>query len=220
MEQGVAEAFIAPALSAANANAEFERTKTFVPRGYKGRVDTEVSGKEEYRSVMSALKKLAQSEGQHVECGLSGNKMSVFSKTMDSEALSDFLDMALQEFDQGVAEGVNVDSQIKRIKDRILQLKDWNTAGTHDKKIKELQARLKELQQQKQGVAEGSGQEPGEFEIYDLRTMKRVYHPFEANDIMDAFVKADDWLEAIGKSGRGLSVRPVRDQGVAEGRTK
>lgn len=58
---------------------------------------------------------------------------------------------------QGVAEGVNVDSQIKRIKDRILQLKDWNTAGTHDKKIKELQAKLKELQSQKQGVVEGSG---------------------------------------------------------------
>lgn len=67
-----------------------------------------------------------------------------------------------------------------------------------------------------ESVAEGSGQEPGEFEIYDLRTMQRVYHPFEANDIMDAFVKADDWLEAIGKSGRGLSVRPVREINVAE----
>jgi len=55
---------------------------------------------------------------------------------------------------QGVAEGSNVDSQIKRIKDRILQLKDWNTTGSHDKKIKELQTRLKELQSQKQGVAE------------------------------------------------------------------
>jgi len=56
-------------------------------------------------------------------------------------------------YEEGVTEGANVASQIKRIKDRILQLKDWNTAGTHDKKIKELQAKLKELQ--KQGAAEG-----------------------------------------------------------------
>ena len=39
-------------------------------------------------------------------------------------------------------------SRIKRINDRILQLKDWNTAGAHDKKIKELKARKKELQSQ------------------------------------------------------------------------
>jgi colicin import membrane protein len=69
-----------------------------------------------------------------------------------------------------------------------------------------------------EGVAEGSGQEPGWFEIYNLRTMQRVHHPFEADDIMDAEVKADDWLEAIGKSGRGLAVRPIKEQGVAEGK--
>lgn len=61
-----------------------------------------------------------------------------------------------EEFGEGVAEGANVNSQIKRVKDRILQLKDWNTAGTHDKKIKELQAKLKELQSQKQGVTEAA----------------------------------------------------------------
>jgi len=103
-EQGVAEA-IPYALSAANANAEYERTKTFVPRGYKSRVDTEVSGEEEYRLVMAALKKLAQAKGQHVEVGLSNTKMSIFSKTMDSDALDEFVDMALEEFDQGVTEG-------------------------------------------------------------------------------------------------------------------
>ena len=52
--------------------------------------------------------------------------------------------------EDGVTEGVNVDSHIKRTKDRILQLKDWNTSGTHDKKIKELQAKLKELKSRKQ----------------------------------------------------------------------
>jgi hypothetical protein len=103
-EPGVTEA-IPYALSAANANAEYERTKTFVPRGYKGRVDTEVSGQEEYRLVMASLKKLAQEEGQHIEAGLSGTKMSIFSKTMGEQALSDFVDMALDNFDQGVAEG-------------------------------------------------------------------------------------------------------------------
>jgi len=112
--ESVAEA-IPYALSAANANAEYERTKTFVPRGYKGRVDTEVSGQKEYRSVMAALQKFARAEDQHIESGLSGTKMSVFSKTMDSEALSDFIDMALEEFDQGVAEGATTFDPMKGI---------------------------------------------------------------------------------------------------------
>jgi hypothetical protein len=72
---------------------------------------------------------------------------------------------------------------------------------------------------QLESVTEGTGQEPGEFEIINLQTMQRVYHPFEADNIMDAQIKADDWLEAIGKSGRGLMVRPVKEQGVAEGFT-
>jgi hypothetical protein len=37
------------------------------------------------------------------------------------------------------------DALKKRIKDRILQLKDWNTSGSHTKKIKELQAKLKAM---------------------------------------------------------------------------
>lgn len=58
---------------------------------------------------------------------------------------------------QGVAEGYNLDSHIKQTRDRILKYKDWNTTGSHDKKIKELQDKLKELlAQKKQGVAEGS----------------------------------------------------------------
>jgi hypothetical protein len=60
-------------------------------------------------------------------------------------------------------------------------------------------------------IKENTGQEPGMFEFYDVNTLKRVFHPFEASDIQDALIKADDFLEAIGKSGKGLSVRPVRD---------
>lgn len=100
-KQGVAEA-IPYALSAANANAEFERTKTHVPQGYRGRVDAEVSDKEEYQDVMVALKKAARAEGQHVECGLSGNQMSIFSKTMDSSELDEFVDNVLSD---GLTEG-------------------------------------------------------------------------------------------------------------------
>lgn len=59
---------------------------------------------------------------------------------------------------------------------------------------------------------ENSGQSPGMFEIYNTKTLQTVNHPFEANDISDAFIKADDWLESIGKNGNGLSVRPVRSQ--------
>lgn len=100
--QGIAEA-TPYALSAANANAEFERTKTFVPRGYKGRVDVSVMDQEEYRSVMAALQKAAKLAGQHIECGLSGNEMSVFSKTMDTNELDEFIDdtLAHSELDEG-----------------------------------------------------------------------------------------------------------------------
>lgn len=49
---------------------------------------------------------------------------------------------------------------------------------------------------------------PGMFEIYDLKTGQTIHHPFEANDISDAEIKADDWLESVGKSGKGLGVRP------------
>ena len=101
--QGMTEA-IPYALSAANANAEHDRTRTHIPRGYTGRVDTQVSDQEEYRLVMKTLKKFAQSQGQHVEVGLSGNDMSIYSKTMDSDELSEFVDTAMEDFDQGMSE--------------------------------------------------------------------------------------------------------------------
>ena len=100
----VAEAFIAPALSAANANAEYERTRTHLG-GYKGRVDTEVSGKDEYFAVMKALTSAAKQAGQHVECGLSDNKMSIFSDSMNSNELDEFVDDVLE---QGLDEGYTV----------------------------------------------------------------------------------------------------------------
>ena len=102
-KQGLAEA-IPYALSAANANAEYERTKTFVPRGYKGRVDLDVGGHDEYTEVMHTLQHAAKQAGQHVECGRSGNEMSVFSKTMGTDELDAFIDDTLE---QGVAEGTN-----------------------------------------------------------------------------------------------------------------
>lgn len=70
---------------------------------------------------------------------------------------------------QGVAEGYNLDSHIKQTRDRILKYKDWNTTGSHDKKIKELQDKLKELlAQKKQGVAEGYNDiSVGDYVSYD-----------------------------------------------------
>ncbi len=82
--------------------------------------------------------------------------------------------------EEGMAEGSNVDSQIKRIKDRILQLKDWNTTGSHDKKIKELQTRLKELQSQKQGVAEGSEKQ--------LLKQVKQYSADDLDDVEELFI--------------------------------
>ena len=107
---------------------------------------------EQVVSIMDAERRLAQ-----------GDRIFAFhemdeepSEIHDVGQLAGYDAEQLLAVPQGVAEGSNVDSQIKRIKDRILQLKDWNTTGSHDKKIKELQTRLKELPSQKQGVAEGS----------------------------------------------------------------
>ena len=110
---------------------------------------------------------------------------------------------------EGVAEGSNVDSQIKRIKDRILQLKDWNTAGTHDKKIKEIQARLKELQSQKQGVAEGLQQ--------TLRKVVPGYAKREIDKKMDAgkFGRTDADKDANFQRYKKIQDK-LKEQGVAE----
>lgn len=117
---------------------------------------------------------------------------------------------------QGVAEGADVSSQIKRIKDRILQLKDWNTAGTHDKKIKELQTKLKELQSQKQGVAEGD---------YDIRRdpTYQKYNP-ETHTMMykDGKHKAVKHDQVAKAKSLGWKVRSslkafAKGQSVAEG---
>ena len=58
-------------------------------------------------------------------------------------------------------------------------------------------------------------QDSKHFEIYDTKTSKAV-HSFKANHMSHANIKADDWLESNGKTGKGLKVRPVK-QGVAEG---
>ena len=117
---------------------------------------------------------------------------------------------------KGVAEGADVSSQIKRIKDRILQLKDWNTAGTHDKKIKELQTKLKELQSQKQGVAEGD---------YDIRRdpTYQKYNP-ETHTMMykDGKHKAVKHDQVAKAKSLGWKVRSslkafAKGQSVAEG---
>lgn len=100
------------------------------------------------------------------------------------------LESRAQALDSDVAEGVNVDSQIKRTKDRILQLKDWNTAGTYDKRIKELQARLKELQSQKRGVAEG---------IFDR--FKKPKDPKDGVEVANGIAYIGDKVEVRGYPG-------------------
>ena len=102
-EQGVAEAFIAPALSAANAAAEFRRQGQ-AGSGYRGRIDMPVTSQEEYLEVGRALKRAAKLKGQHIEYGLSDGTMSVFSDTMDSVTLDEFIDMALSDLQEGTEE--------------------------------------------------------------------------------------------------------------------
>ena len=104
-KQGVAEAFIAPALSAANANAEHRRQGA-AGGGYRGRIDIPVHSREDYISAGRALKKAAAAAGEKIEYGLSDGVMSVFSDSMDSDALDQFIDGVLG---QGVAEMRNTD---------------------------------------------------------------------------------------------------------------
>ena len=101
-KQGVEEAFIAPALSAANANAEYHR-RGAAGGGYRGRIDIPVQSREDYISAGRALKKAAAAAGQKIEYGLSNGVMSVFSDSMDSGTLDQFIDSVLG---QGVAENM------------------------------------------------------------------------------------------------------------------
>ena len=90
-------AFRAPALSAANAAAEYQRSAG----GYRGRVDVKVGSREEYMSALKALQNAARQAGLQIEVGRVGDKMSVFSDSTGSDELGQFVDNTLQ---QGVAE--------------------------------------------------------------------------------------------------------------------
>ena len=106
MEQGVEEASIPYALSAANAAAEYDRQGQ-AGGGYRGRIDIPVGSREDYIASGKALKKAAAAAGQHIEYGLSNGVMSVFSDSMTSDELDSFIDDTLENFDQGVAEGAD-----------------------------------------------------------------------------------------------------------------
>lgn len=99
-KQGVSEA-IPYALSAANANAEYRRQGQ-AGGGYRGRVDIPVGSSEDYRAAGQALAKAARAAGQKIEYGLSNNVMSVFSDSMTSDELDEFIDNVLE---QGLDEG-------------------------------------------------------------------------------------------------------------------
>lgn len=114
MEEGVAEAFIAPALSAANAAAEFRRQGQ-AGGGYRGRIDMPVTSQEEYLEVGRALKRAAKLKGQHIEYGLSDGTMSVFSDTMDSDTLDEFIDMVLSDLQEGIEANLNTKYSLKNL---------------------------------------------------------------------------------------------------------
>jgi hypothetical protein len=98
--QGVAEA-IPYALSAANAAAEYRRQGA-AGGGYRGRIDVPVQSREDYLAVGNTLTKAARAAGQRIEFGLSDGVMSIFSDSMTSDELDEFIDRVL---DQGLAEG-------------------------------------------------------------------------------------------------------------------
>jgi len=107
--QGVAEA-IPYALSAANAAAEYRRQGA-AGGGYQGRIDIPVQSREDYLAVGQMLSKAAKAAGQKIEYGLSDGVMSVFSDSMTSDELDEFIDRVL---DQDLTEGSVQDKLYKR----------------------------------------------------------------------------------------------------------
>jgi ribosomal protein L37AE/L43A len=120
--QGVAEASIPYALSAANYNAEFERQHkartSSMPAGggYRGRVELDVESREDYIATGKTLAKAAKAAGQHIEYGLSGGVMKVFSDSMTTDELNTFIDDTLENFDQGVAESKSLSKRVRVVK--------------------------------------------------------------------------------------------------------
>lgn len=152
--QGVEEAFIAPALSAANAAAEYRRQGA-AGGGYRGRIDIPVQSREDYISAGRALKKAAAAAGQKIEYGLSNGVMSVFSDSMTSDELDQFIDSVL---DQGVAEADQLPgTPVVSLKDLGDEDNKKNRYGqTMPKKLKKDDPRVKFHKDPKQqGVAEG-----------------------------------------------------------------
>ena len=109
-QKGIKEA-IPYALSAANAAAEYRRQGQ-AGGGYRGRIDIPVQSREDYLAVGQALTKAARAAGQQIEYGLSDGVMSVFSDSMDSNELDQFIDDVLN---QGLEEGILGDREYNRV---------------------------------------------------------------------------------------------------------
>jgi hypothetical protein len=228
-EQDVAEAFIAPALSAANANAEYERTRTHLG-GYKGRVDTEVSSKEEFLSVGKALQRAAKQSGQHVEYGLSDNKMSIFSDSMNSDELDEFIDNALESLQEGVAEAfanpgsgsTGTSRGAKRIANTVRKALAKNAETPEQRAArKEFEAQFDAERRKQQGMAEGEYDSRKPFGVrYKVfagregRMTTKEYWTTSSEKLEKAVAK----IEALGNFYEidGYSY-PKEKQGVAEG---
>jgi hypothetical protein len=103
VEQDMDEAFIPPALSAANFNAEFNRTNHW-SQHHKGRVVLELDDAKQFDIFGARLNKAAKIEGEPLEYGRSGMNMYIYSKTMDSNELDAFVENAIEEHG-GVDEG-------------------------------------------------------------------------------------------------------------------
>lgn len=204
------EAFIAPALSAANANAEYERTRTHLG-GYKGRVDTEVSSKEEYLAVGKALQRAAKQSGQHVEYGLSDNKMSIFSDSMNSDELDEFIDNALESLQESYPKHQDL-SGISTDKLKAYLARQGQQQGSGEgNQVKRVRA---ELQRREQGMAEAFAN-PGSGSTGTSRGAKRI-----ANTVRKALAKNAETPEqrAARKDFEArFDAERRKQQGVTEG---
>jgi hypothetical protein len=107
------EAFIPPVMDAHNWDASERqhkewknRTQDLSREGYIGKVEFEVDSTAQAKLFAKRINALAKSEGEQVHCRLSGNMMTVHSRTMNDNDLDSFVENAMEDpYSPAVDEG-------------------------------------------------------------------------------------------------------------------
>jgi len=231
--QGVAEA-IPYALSAANAAAEYRRQGA-AGGGYRGRIDIPVQSREDYLAVGNTLTKVARAAGQRIEFGLSDGVMSIFSDSMTSDELDEFIDRVLN---QGLAEGSSSDLEqlIQQYEDMVENVYGMVPGPRQRQAIADrdaLEARIEAMPGGKaalekwarayndgmdESVAEGAGMDDHRYEVKhkDTETGEVKSSKVRATSPKQARQEVENHYSHSSSRWKHIDTRKI-DEGVAEG---